>query len=127
LGTEILSKLTSDKYKDKNINLISSSDGFLMKKPKKVNETLTKLFSNYQNITLNFNQKVIKINQNKVITDKYIEFVTDCLFLCNGFQPNTEFIPNSYLNNKYIKVNQYLQVNNYLYSGGDIIDLNNVN
>ncbi len=125
VGVELASELATH-YNDKKIFLIHSTSNLMERNDIKTRK-YAENFLRKNNVEIIFNERIVKKNKKKLISDSNKEYKYDSVFFTIGIKPNVEFMKDSFSSyvGKGIEVNDYLQLpdKNNVFVAGDVSNI----
>jgi apoptosis-inducing factor 2 len=128
VGIEIAAELAT-KYRNKEITIVHSDKRLIPRNSQKSAHYVTK-FLEERGVRVILNERVIKYDKKRAITDKKQNIKADMILVCTGIVPNSDFLRKNfskYLDKrKHVIVNEKLQIPcaSNIFAVGDV---NNVN
>src|SRR3989344_243968 len=125
VGIELAAELATH-YKNKKINLIHSHSRLMERNNIKTSRYAEK-FLRKHNVNIVFNEKIIKKENKKLISNSGKTYKYNCVFFTVGIRPNMEFMKKSF--SKYVEkgivVNGYLQLpdKKNIFVAGDVSNI----
>ncbi len=125
VGVELAAELCTH-YKGKEINLIHAHSNLMERNNKKTSDYV-KSFLEKNGVKIVFNEKIIRKEKNKLLSNSGNSYEYDSVFFTIGIKPNTEFMKGSFSNliSKGIEVNEFLQLKNHenIFVAGDVTNI----
>ncbi len=125
VGVELAAELCTH-YKDKEITLIHAHSNLMERNNKKTSDYV-KSFLEKNRVKIIFNEKILKKEKNKLVSDSGNSYEYDSVFFTIGIKPNTEFMTGIFSNlvEKGIEVNEFLQLREHdnIFVAGDVTNI----